>query len=73
MSYGVTSDGFVKKTLTVIKGEIEDTWRDTISPTVNALATAVFGQFNGIHSDKLRELWDVGQAIYRSFPGLCDR
>lgn len=67
MSYGVTASGFVKKTLTVIKGEIEDTLRDTISSTLNLLATSTFGQIIGILADKDREMWDVAQAIYRAF------
>jgi hypothetical protein len=67
MTYGVTSSGFVKKTLTVIQDEINTTLRDTISPTLNLLATSVFGQIIGIFSDKLRECWDVSQAVYRAF------
>jgi uncharacterized phage protein gp47/JayE len=66
MSYGVTLTGFVKKTLSIILGEIQDDERDLISPTLNMLATAVTGQFNGIFGDKLREAWDVLLAVYRS-------
>lgn len=66
MSYGVTLLGFVKKTLDVIVSEIQDDERDSISSTLNFLATSVFGILNGIVGDKFRELWDVQEAVYRS-------
>jgi len=67
MTYGVDTTGFVKKTLTVIKSEIETALRDSISPTLSFLATNVFGQITGVIGDKLRELWDVAEAVYRAF------
>jgi len=66
MSYGVDSTGFVKKTQTVIENEIKQDQLDTISPTLNQLAESVIGQFNGIFSDKLREQWDIAEAVYRA-------
>jgi len=65
-TYGVTLTGFIKKTLSVITAEIGDDQRDTIKSTLNLLASALFGQMNGIFGDKLRELWDVAEAVYRS-------
>jgi len=67
MTYGVESSGFVKKTLTVIQTEINAALRDGISPTLNLLATSIFGQIVGVFGDKLRELWDVAEAVYRAF------
>ena len=66
MSFGVTPDGFLKKNLTDVLEEIQADERATISPTLNLLATSVLGQLNGIFADKLRELWDVAEAVYRS-------
>jgi len=67
--YGVTSTGFVKKTLDVLLSELQADERDKISAQLNLLATAVLGQLNGIFADKARELWDVAETIYRSaFP-----
>jgi uncharacterized phage protein gp47/JayE len=73
MSYGVTPSGFLKKTLADLLNEIESDERANISPTLNLLATSVFGQLNGIYGDKLRELWDVAEAVYRSqYPDSAD-
>jgi len=66
MSYGVVSTGFSKKTLSVIKEEIKDDQLDLISAKLNLLDTSVFGQINGIFADKLREAWDVAEAVYRA-------
>lgn len=67
VDYGVTPTGFVKKPLAVIRAEIHAELLDTISSDLNLLDTAVFGQIEGIMSDKLRELWDVCEAVYRAF------
>jgi uncharacterized phage protein gp47/JayE len=66
MSWGVEDTGFLKKTISDILTEIETEQKDTISPSLNVLATALLGQINGIFGDKLRELWDVAEAVYRS-------
>ena len=63
---GVTITGFVKKTLLEIKAEIEQAERDSIGSSLNLLATSILGQINGIFSDRLSELWDVAEAIYRA-------
>jgi len=65
-TYGVTPTGFVKKPLSTIKTEIEEYQRDQIDSNLNQLATALFGQINGVVGDKLRECWDVLEAVYRA-------
>lgn len=65
-TYGVTSTGFVKKTYDVIKEEVQDDLRDEINSKLNLLDTSVLGQIVGIFSDKVREVWDVMEAVYRS-------
>lgn len=64
--YGVTESGFVKKTLTDILSEIKEAELDQISSTLNLLDTSVLGQLNGIFGDKIRELWDLAEAVYRA-------
>jgi uncharacterized phage protein gp47/JayE len=66
MTYGVEPSGFLKKTLADILAEIEADERAAISPTLNLLATTLLGQLNGVFSDKLRELWDLAEAVYRA-------
>ncbi len=65
--YGVTSTGFTKKSLAVIRQEIRDDLLDAISTDLNLLDSSVLGQIEGVFSDKLREAWDVLEAVYRSF------
>ncbi len=65
--YGVTPTGFVKKDLETIQGEIEQDIKDqTGKPNLNFLASGRFGQIIGVFSGKLREMWDVNQAVYGS-------
>lgn len=68
-TYGVTSTGFVKKNLATIKSEIQDDLRDEVNPKLNLLDTSVVGQIVGVFADKLREMWDVQEAVYNaSYP-----
>jgi uncharacterized phage protein gp47/JayE len=67
MSYGVTEEGFLKKSLTVIREEIQAELLDQISSELDLQDTSVLGQIEGIFSDKLREMWDVAEAVYRAF------
>jgi hypothetical protein len=64
--YGVTPTGFVKKDLSVLKSEIGDDLKDDVNSKLNLLDTSVLGQIIGVFGDKLRESWDVKEAIYRS-------
>lgn len=66
MAFGVTSTGFNKKDLDTIKSEIEASLKADISPALNLLATSVFGQLVGVFADKVREIWDVDEAVYNS-------
>ena len=64
MTFGVVPEGFNKKTLADIKGDIEDRQRATINPLLNLSSSSVFGQNNGIFADVVRELWDVAEAVH---------
>ena len=64
--YGVTLTGFVKKPLDVILSEIQADERALIKTQINTQDTALVGQLNGIFADKIRECWDVLEAVYRS-------
>jgi len=66
MSYGVTSTGFVKKTLEDIKTEIEAALRASLGDGLNLLSTSVFGQLIGIMADRESEIWDVAEEVYGS-------
>lgn len=65
-SYGVTEDGFVSKDVNTIIDELEQEELSRISASLNLLSTSVLGQMNGVFGDKVRELWDVAEAIWGS-------
>jgi hypothetical protein len=65
-TYGVTSTGFVKKTLEVIKTEIEAALRASLGDGINLLSTSTFGQIVGIIADRESSIWDVQEEVYAS-------
>lgn len=64
--FGIIDTGFAKKTLEEILTELKADELDEISPDLNLLSTSILGQLNGIFGDKIRELWDLAEAVYRA-------
>lgn len=64
---GVTSTGFEKKTQSEIESELKVDQAALVSNKLNFLPTSTISKLNGIFSDKLREGWDVIEAVYRAF------
>lgn len=64
---GLTSTGFEAATLEEIKASIEEDERALISPTLNTSSASVVGQLNGIFASKLREAWELIQAVYNAY------
>ena len=64
--YGVTATGFVIKPLEAIKAELEADERAQIAIGLNQAAHTVLGQLNGIFSAKIREVWELAEAVYNS-------
>ncbi len=64
---GLTSTGFEAKTLDDIKSDIEADERALISTRINTSSASLIGQLNGIFATKLRQLWELLQAIYNAF------
>jgi uncharacterized phage protein gp47/JayE len=56
----------VQKTREDILAEIEEAERAAFGPSINTLATSVFGQINGIFAEQLAEQWELAAAIYRA-------
>lgn len=61
---GITSTGFEDRTLIELKESIEADERALISPTIVTSTASMVGQMNGVMATKLRELWELGAAIY---------
>jgi uncharacterized phage protein gp47/JayE len=64
MTYGVTVDGFVKKTFSVILEELEDYVTENLSKNLTRDHLSVIGHLNTNDAQELSELWEVAQAIY---------
>lgn len=64
---GVTPAGFVAKTQQEILDDIVAEERGEIDANINVSSAAVFGQHNGIQSDKLAQVWEVASDVYSSF------
>ncbi len=65
-TYGLTADGFVKKSLTTLLDETSSGIKNAFGSSVRTDAKSAFGQLNGIISDRLSELWEVAEAITAS-------
>lgn len=66
-TYGLTPEGFVPKTLTDIKAELEAAFRAAYGASINLKTRANFEQLIGILSERFAEVWEVGQTIYAAF------
>lgn len=64
MTFGVTSTGFVKKTLADVLSEFESRQREEISPVLDVSASSPIGQINGIFANAIAEIWDLAEALY---------
>ena len=67
MSYGVTSTGFVKKTLSVILGEIYDDIEAEIGLEARQAAETSGTAINkvvGIVAERLTDQWELAEAVY---------
>jgi len=63
---GLDSTGFVPKTTEDILADIETAQRASIDPTLDTSAETVLGNLNAIVTTKLRELWELGAAVYKA-------
>lgn len=66
IEYGVTVAGFVIKTLSVIKDEIETDLKSYFGNQINLTPESVFGQLRDIYAEREHELWELAQIIYNS-------
>lgn len=73
IEYGVTAQGFVIKTLDIIKSEIDADLRGTLGNQINLLPEAVFGTLRDKFSERLHELWELMQLLYNAaYPNTAE-
>lgn len=63
---GLSSTGFLKKTLDEVKAEIEEALKTQIGEFINLLPGSVFSQIVGIVSERESLLWDLAEEVYNS-------
>lgn len=66
MSYGLTVDGFVIKSLSQIVTELQDSYKLAFGAGIPLDGKSVFGELIGIHSEREAAIWTLAQAIYLS-------
>lgn len=66
-SYGLTTQGFVIKELSVIQSELVDDFQYYFGADIDVSADSVAGQYIGNLSNKFATLWELMAAIYASF------
>lgn len=70
--YGLTSEGFVKKTLNVIKTDMENSIKAKFG-IANVDPESVFGQEIGVISEVAGDIWDLAELVYMSqYPASAD-
>lgn len=66
-TYGLTDQGFVRKTLEVCRSEIEADYRGAFGAGINLAPQSVLGQLLGVHAEREAKLWELGEAVHRAF------
>jgi len=65
MAFGLTDDGFIKKTLTDILAKLDADVK-AVFGAANVEPDSVFGQMNGIIAEVVGDLWDLAELTYAS-------
>jgi len=73
IEYGVTSQGFVIKTLDVIKEEIDEDLKSLLGNQINLLPESVFGNLRDRFAERLHEIWELMQLVYNAnYPNTAE-
>jgi uncharacterized phage protein gp47/JayE len=64
MSFGLTPEGFVPKSLEDVLNDVVTRQRADLGPDIDTSPFSVLGQLNGVFASKLVELWESGQELY---------
>jgi uncharacterized phage protein gp47/JayE len=65
-TYGLTAQGFVIKTLTVVRADLDAAMRSAFGLSLVLGDKTLFGQINAILAERYAELWALAQAVYSS-------
>lgn len=63
IAYGLTPTGFVRKTLQVIKAEIEASWRAAFGTSIDVSPSTPDGQVIGIVAEREALVWELAEIV----------
>jgi len=66
MPYGLTTDGFVTKTIEVIREEINDSLRSLFGTSIDLSDGSALGQFVGIFAEREALVWELAEQCVSS-------
>lgn len=64
--FGLTEDGFVPKTIAVIRAEIQDAVRSALGASIDVGDKSIIGHIIGIASESIASVWEMGEAVNSS-------
>lgn len=64
--YGLTAEGFVPQTLSVIRESINTVMRNTFGASIDVSNLSIMGQIIGIVAERLALLWELSEAVNSS-------
>jgi len=73
IEYGITDEGFVRKSLTIIRQEIESDLKSTFGEQINTSSESILGQLRDIFADRLNYMWELFELTYNSqYPNTAE-
>jgi uncharacterized phage protein gp47/JayE len=63
MSYGLTTEGFLAKTLSIIRDEMGVALQQAFGPSIRLDDQSILGQLVGIVAERLAILWELAEAV----------
>ncbi len=64
MTFGVTTEGFVKRTLEDLLAQVEEEEQSEISSSLDVSSSSPMGQINAVLMKAVAEIWDLAEAVY---------
>jgi uncharacterized phage protein gp47/JayE len=66
-TYGLTSTGFVAKTLPIIRAEIDAAFKTAFGQSFDVSDDSAAGEFAGIIAERESLVWELAEAVYNAF------
>lgn len=67
MSFGITIEGFIPKTVEDAKAELEASFRAAFGESIDVSPQSNFGQIIGVMAENIGDAWDALHGVYAAF------